>query len=145
MVGMRRIFGLAVVGLMLAALFVMHTPAHSAASAYQEQATVYNCDGGSWAFRFSRLPNGAIGVGYGYAPLGGDRGAIHWSDDVGIGGNVADVADISASCVIGRVFVFARFVAPVDGSARLYERHGYPEDLANGQGAGWSDWWYHWR
>lgn len=118
---------------------------HTEANQYQEQATVYNCDGGSWAFRASRMADGSVGVAYGYAPIGGNRAAIAWQSDVSIGGATASVSDISAACIVGKVWIFARFTNPVDGTARLYERHGFPDDLANGYGGGYSDWWYHWR
>jgi hypothetical protein len=116
-----------------------------APSGYLEQQYVYNCDGTNWAFRFHKLPDGSVSISYGYAPPGGDRSLIPWQAEVSLGGVVVDNSDVSAACIIGRVWVFARGVTPIDGSARLYERHGLPDDLANGYGGGFTDGWYHWR
>ena len=116
----------------------------STASGTSDQAIVRNCDGTDWSFRAVRLPSGSVGVSYAFT--GNERSSKNpdWTPPVDLGGVTASSDDISMACIIGRVWVFARFTTPVDGTARLYERHGFPDDVASGSGAGWTDW-YHWR
>lgn len=135
----------AVCAALLVPLVSAARPYPVAADITSDQATTYNCDGTDWAFRATRLPSGSVGFAYGYAPVGGNRALIAWQSPVDIGGVTASVGDISTACIVGKVWVFARFTTPVDGTARLYERHGFPGDLANGYGGGFTDGWYHWR
>ncbi len=125
-------------------LLPLYHPLPTSADITADQATVYNCDGTSWAFRATRLASGAVGLAYAYAPPGSNRATLVYSAPVNIGGTTASSGDISMACIIGKVWVFARMTAPVDGTARLYERHGYSDDLASGVPA-FTDGWYHWR
>lgn len=114
------------------------------ASLQIERATVYNCDGTDWAFRFARMANNAVSVSYAYVPVGSNRALAQWSAPVSLGGVVLADGDVSGQCINGWVFVFAHGVWN-DSTMHLYERHGQPGDLANGYGGGFTDDWYHWR
>ena len=111
-----------------------------------DQAYAWNCDGTSWSYRAAPLPNGTVGISYASVPPGAPQNPrlYRWSDPLSLGGRVTSPDDLSMTCLAGRVWVFARFSTPVDGTAQLYERHAYPEDAANDVGNGWEDW-YHWR
>src|SRR5262249_12013540 len=111
-----------------------------------DRAYAWNCDGTWWAFRAAPLPDGSVGVAFARVPVGAPRepGRYDWSPPTSLGGKVASQGDLTIACLASRVWIFAKFVAPVDGTAQLYERHANPEDVANGSGEGWTDW-YHWR
>ena len=114
--------------------------------ATHEPAYAWNCDGTWWAFRVAPLPDGSVGVAYARVPVGAQRepGRYQWSTPVGLGGKVASQDDLGITCLAGKVWIFAHFSAPADGTAQLYERHAIPDDAATGVGQGWLDW-YHWR
>ncbi len=131
-----------VLSLIVAAITGVHVVGPSAGAAEAlPQATAYNAGGTPYSFRAIRLDNGHVGLAYGI----GTFPNIAWNPYVDIGGSVSYATDISVVALIDRVWVFARFSNPVDGTAQLYERHGFPGDLANGQGGGFTDIWYHWR
>lgn len=121
-------------------------PTEGGTTTPDERAYAWNCDATWWAFRVAPLSDGSVGVAYAHVPVGAAREAwrYQWSEPASLGGRVASQGDLDVSCLAGKVWVFAHFSAPVDGTAQLYERHAIPDDVATGSGQGWVDW-YHWR